>query len=132
MQGSSARSIEHEQTDGHVDAGSGLPARALRGARSPVVELVRRPSVSLSDLLSAADALELAAIQYADAERRGERAHTETTRAALLKARTEHSALAAQLVNPPHGFAETVMEAVGCLQRNSATRLARRLQAYLR
>lgn len=132
MQRSSARLVEHEQADRQDDAASGVPGRALLGARSPVVELVRRPGVSLSDLLAAADALELAAMQYADAERRGDPIHTETTRAALLKARTEHSALAAQLVNPPHGFAETVMEAVGCLQRNSATRLARRLQAYLR
>jgi hypothetical protein len=132
MQRSSARSVEHEQTDRQDEAASGLPSRAILGSRSAVVELVRRPGVSLSDLLAAADALELAAMQFADAERRGERVHTESTRAALLKARTEHSALAAQLVNPPHGFAETVMEAVGCLQRNSATRLARRLQAYLR
>lgn len=100
--------------------------------REPLVTLVRRPGASLSDLLAAADALELAAMQYADAERRGDPGHVEATRAVLLKARAEHSALAAQLVEPPVGFAETVMEAVGCLQRNSATRLARRLQAYLR
>lgn len=120
--------LQHECRPGASVLGGDGRMEGLRGATQG--PHAGRPSAA--ELIAALDALELAAMSHAEAQRRDDPRHTEATRIELLKARAVAAGLVHVACSDPPGLREVINEAADCLDRNSATRLARRLRQAAR